>query len=63
MAEPIPVSTKLPGPENCDVNGKCWFGSKHGIWILMRPEHAVLSHCWLPHNAIPAPRREGDFNA
>jgi hypothetical protein len=63
---PIPVSERLPGPEDCDAEGRCWVGSGrftddtdygpvdfNESWELCRcsPDDC----CWLPANALPLP--------
>ena len=63
---PIPVSERLPGPEDCDAEGKCWWWyppvpeQTYGYWAHEDdavPERAVdeqPSH-WLPANALSQP--------
>jgi hypothetical protein len=67
--EPVPVSERLPGPEDCDAEGRCWWltlavieGGRGGystFWELTTFKAAVrcASH-WLPHNALPVPGAE-----
>ena len=59
--EPVPVSESLPGPEDCDGDGRCWWWdedddkwrlSEHRPWLL------CWTH-WLPHWALPVPGVEG----
>jgi hypothetical protein len=64
--EPVPVSERLPGPEDCDAEERCWWltlavieGGRGGystFWELTTFKAAVrcASH-WLPHHALPAP--------
>ena len=64
--QPIPVSERLPGPEDCDAEGKCWWWyppvpeQTYGYWAHEDdavPERAVdeqPSH-WLSANALPQP--------
>jgi hypothetical protein len=65
--EPVPVSERLPGPEDCDAEGRCWW------WIVDQPgelphwiycQLEVLSWtnftAWLPHWALPVPGVEGE---
>jgi hypothetical protein len=54
---PIPVSERLPGPEDCDAEGRSWFGGKRGIWMLMTSKYAMADSFWLPHHALPVPQR------
>ena len=68
--QPVPVSERLPGPEDCDVEGRCWFGRSESEdwsadWTLAIPE-AVAEFCefsprtvWLPFHALPLPKLEG----
>jgi hypothetical protein len=60
--EPVPVSERLPGPGDCDSEGRCWWldrPSKNGpaAWILRRPDDGLLIPflAWLPHWALPVP--------
>ena len=69
--EPVPVSERLPGPEDCDAEGRCWTGSNDFIdetgdrpvpypasWEL----RWILNEDthWLPHWALPVPGVEGE---
>jgi hypothetical protein len=64
---PIPVSERLPGPEDCDDEGRCWqyaVGEDDvGDWLTQQPrsldncEFFRITH-WLPHWAIPLPEVE-----
>jgi hypothetical protein len=65
--KPVPVSERLPGPEDCDAEGRCWWGVPAGIvdpdddddrasaagWVLV----AAMPHAthWRPHHALPVP--------
>jgi hypothetical protein len=52
--EPVPVAERLPGPEDCDAKGRCWWWChRHESWEL----DAVPVHYrhWLPHHALPIP--------
>ena len=61
---PVSVSERLPGPEDCDAEGRCWVWWKNGVrWVLDEWTHHELregplsdyvSH-WLPAHAIPIP--------
>ena len=46
---PVPVSERLPRPEDCDGEGKCWW--------FHDEDNASCSH-WLPANALPLPQGE-----
>jgi hypothetical protein len=58
---PIPVSERLPGAEDCDAEGRCWWHAPHRVsaahWIYRRkgrwPEQQYTR--WLPANALPLP--------
>lgn len=68
---PVPVSERLPGPEDCDAEGECWWwhpshpesGYSEG-WML-RPRSWGVGHYdfddrpththWLPAHALPVP--------
>jgi hypothetical protein len=60
--EPVPVSERLPGPEDCDAEGRCWWFSPpacgpHKIrpcWTLDSETMEGDTH-WLPHHALPIP--------
>jgi hypothetical protein len=60
--EPVPVSERLPGPEDCDAEGRCWLrGKVEGDWRLLNPARSgvpQLKYCFshhLPHHALPIP--------
>ena len=62
MPQPVAVSERLPGPEDCDEQGRCWmFGNIEGDWRLIstiNPGIPKLKYCfshWLPANALPTP--------
>ena len=67
--QPVPVSERLPGPEDCDAEGRCWVGcpafvddGDHGS-IAYNPSWE-LCRCtpddthWIPHWALPVPGAE-----
>jgi hypothetical protein len=64
--EPVPVSERLPGPEDCDADGRCWMcGKVEGDWRLISTDNPgvpqlkyAFSH-WLPRWALPVPGVEG----
>jgi hypothetical protein len=67
--EPVPVSERLPVPEDCDAEGRCWFFHTSTIggneWFLSQlPKVSEwyrwqsITH-WLPHGALPVPGVEG----
>ena len=60
--QPVAVSERLPKPEDCDEQGRCWmFGNVEGDWRLIstiNPGVPKLKYCfshWLPANALPTP--------
>ncbi len=67
---PVPVSERLPGPEDCDAEGRCWWGepqigdSHDATWNLCTQDEAE-EYCtwgtkcgWLPATALPLPAVE-----
>ena len=58
---PIPVSERLPGAEDCDAKGRCWWGDAGDdefvpSWRLCeQPDIPCFDH-WLPHWAIRLPQ-------
>ena len=53
--EPVPVSERLPGPEDCMDEGWAWFYTPRGDWIkAVLPVSPAYTH-WLPHYALPIP--------
>lgn len=66
-AQPVPVSERLPGPEDCDDQGRCWWGepqiedSHDATWNLCTQDDAQEfltwgTKCgWLPAHALPVP--------
>ena len=67
--QPIPVSERLPGPEDCDADGFCWWFSAadptvgtFGVaacWVLRKrePDDDDWRTHWLPATALPLPRQ------
>lgn len=53
--EPVPVAERLPGPEDCDGDGRCWLTNVdvEPGWIADNPEQCTNWTHWLPHHAIP----------
>ena len=58
--QPVAVSKRLPGPEDCTAQGWCWvFYRGFATWTLEPPlgqdgKHTGYTH-WLPANALPTP--------
>lgn len=67
--QPVQVSERLPGAEDCDAEGRCWWGRAESDdwsadWTLATPE-SVAEFCeftprtvWLPAHALPLPRSQ-----
>ena len=66
---PVPVSERLPGPEDCDAESRCWWGapalsstvtgSVHHRWRLCQANDRFGSELfWLPAHALPMPQGE-----
>jgi hypothetical protein len=57
--EPIPVSERLPGPEDCGPGGICWLWDPvRRIWHLTHSSYLNPGDFWLPHWALSIPRSE-----
>ena len=60
---PVPVSERLPGPEDCDAEGRCWWGDAGDdefvpSWRLCeQPDKSCFDH-WLPHWALPVREKQ-----
>ena len=58
--QPVAVSERLPGPEDCTAQGWCWvFYQGFATWALEPPlgqdgKHTGYTH-WLPAHALPTP--------
>jgi hypothetical protein len=58
--QPVPVSERLPGPEDCTAQGWCWvLYRSFATWTLEPPldedgKHTGYTY-WLPHHALPMP--------
>jgi hypothetical protein len=54
---PISVNDRLPGPEDCDNEGRCWWGeSYYKRWTLYPVWAGRVSYKqWLPYYAIQIP--------
>jgi hypothetical protein len=63
--QPVPVSERLPGPEDCDAGGRCWWfvpedDERPSGWDLdgqprAREIRFYGNTHWLPHHALPTP--------
>jgi hypothetical protein len=64
--EPVPVSERLPGPADCDAEGKCWFGTPSSYVMVANWVYEKAEHCrswnthWAPHWALPVLGVEGE---
>ena len=63
---PIPVSERLPGPEDCDADGRCWLLYRSAsmkmtpVWSLVQSRSIFdgpYTH-WLPANDLPVPAND-----
>jgi hypothetical protein len=61
--EPVPVSERLPGPEDCDAEGRCYGWDGDYWWMVGNPGITITKYTgythWLPHWALPVPGVEG----
>jgi len=63
--EPVSVSERLPGPEDCDAEGRCWYWDpeeSNERWDFMPKvdrRTTTWTH-WLPHHALPVPQQEAE---
>ena len=58
--QPVAVSERLPGPEDCDEQGRCWvFDDQLGLpsWTLIRVQGRSLAPdmYWRPASVMPTP--------
>ena len=65
--QPVPLSERLPGPEDCNAEGMCWWliepyprpvGPGGKFWSLSR-YYPGAAH-WLPAHALPTPEATND---
>lgn len=63
---PVPLTERLPGPDDCDAEGRCWVGYASFVdeidfgsinynpsWELCKV--TLADEVWLPHDALPTP--------
>lgn len=55
---PVPVSERLPGAEDCDGEGQCWWWhprtyERNACWCYSRGNGT--EKYWLPHRDLPLP--------
>jgi|LakMenE18May11ns_1017448.scaffolds.fasta_scaffold9838360_2 hypothetical protein len=62
QSEPVPVTKRLPGPGDCDAEGRCWLTSVdvEPGWVLDNPEQCTNWTHWRPHHALPVPQQEAN---
>jgi hypothetical protein len=72
--KPVPVSERLPGLEDCDALGRCWWfcpasfleNGMCAYWCLAPgyqvPPKTYWTH-WLPHHALPVPSSQESTDA
>ena len=71
--QPVAVSERLPGPEDCDAEGRCWgwwtdpmseYWEYVGVSAPIEPYGSYIPRAghthWLPANAIPTPEATND---
>jgi hypothetical protein len=59
-AQPVAVSERLPGPDDCLDEGWAWFFNKRIGWRqAVLPVSTGYTH-WLPANALPTPEATND---
>jgi hypothetical protein len=52
---PVPVAERLPGPDDCDEDGFCWFWNLQWERWMAGWQDDECTH-WLPAHAIPLPQ-------
>jgi hypothetical protein len=64
VAQPIPVSERLPAAGDCDAEGMCWLWDGERRWVRQFRDAASSNtwtgSYWLPAHALPIPRSEND---
>ena len=59
IAQPIPVSERLPGPGDFDEEEQCWwFCPEWDEWFLYPGRPSCRHTHWLPAHALPVPEQE-----
>ena len=61
--KPVPVSERLPGPEDTTDRNECWYWHPgEECWDMVPVVTGTLDEWthWLPHWALPVPKREGE---
>ena len=71
--QPVAVGERLPGPEDCDAEGRCWgwwtdpmseYWEYVGVSAPIEPYGSYIPRAghthWLPANALPIPEATND---
>lgn len=53
--QPVPVSKRLPGPEDCDAEGECYWFDPEGSGAWYQDTYQGNYTHWLPAHALPLP--------
>jgi hypothetical protein len=60
---PVPVTERLPRPQDCDAEGKCWWwvvdepgAFPHWICAPLEAQTWAGYSAWLPYHALPVPQ-------
>jgi hypothetical protein len=63
QSELVPVAERLPGLQDCDAEGKCWWwvadepgAFPHWIYAPLEAQTWAGYSAWLPHHALPVPQ-------
>jgi hypothetical protein len=57
--KPVPVSERLPGPADCDAEGRCWWFNVASVPEWQLAGGGPYGEAWLPHHALPVPTPKG----
>ena len=60
--QPVSVTDRFPGPEDCDADGRCWRfykenDSQWNMWCYSQRSGHRADY-WLPAHALPLPSKE-----
>lgn len=60
----VPVAEGLPGPKDCDAEGRCWWFTPQSwpcLYLLKLDSCGVeVATHWLPFHSLPLPAGEGE---
>jgi hypothetical protein len=60
--QPVPVSERLPGANDCNAEGRCWWYGEGGDMVGWTLDAEGLSYYrakyWLPAHALPVPTND-----